>query len=296
MLEGWEAGMRVFGSPKSVLTYFGLCAGVAALMALVILTGATAGTATNCTTIELCYCVNQDYRSQIDANIARVLQLIDDQRNNQGKAIGYMSIPLSTVGGSYMNLNMEIARKTKDRLEERFGKKSVWILNPGAEGNLHTLDSGVTATGADYMYMWTRILEGTKGLGENFDFFYFVGPSNFREFFGLNGVGDMEKIDAYFDKEYATGNDFKGDFRKAVDDKKLSKRTFRDYYALRASVEFSYGSHDEWNIARIVNERRRGAEEFGIANQLAILFGGRAAAPGSAEAPIASGDVGRCIN
>jgi hypothetical protein len=283
-----EAGMRVFGS--RTCSTFGFCGGILIALAL-LTTGARAGTVTACTAIDLCYCVNADIRSQIDTNIARVLQLIDDQRNKQGKTIGYLSIPLSSTGGGYFGINQDVGKKTKDVLEERFGKNSIWMLDPGAEGNLPK-----AATGADYMYMWTRILEGPKGLGENFDFFYFVGPANFRKFFGLNGTGDMEKIDAYFDKEYATGDDFKGDFKKAVDEGKLSKRTFRDYYALRASVAFSYGSHDEWNIARIINERRRGAEEFGIANQLSILFDGRAAAPGAAEAPIASGDVGRCIN
>jgi hypothetical protein len=277
-----EAGMRVLSS--RTCSIFGFCSGI--LIALAVPTGARAGTVTACTAIDLCYCVNTDVRSQIDANVARVRQLIAEQRK-QDKAIGYLSIPLSTAGGSYFGVNTDVAAQTKDNLEKRFGANSAWILNPGAEGNLPP-----AANGADYMFMWTTILEGAKGLGEDFDFFYFVGPSAFRRFFGLDGTGDMEKIDAYFERRLATDPNLK----KAVDEKKVSKRTFRDYYALRASVAFSYGSHDEWNIARIVNERRRGADDFGIANQLSILFDGRAAAPGAAEAPIASGDVGRCIN
>lgn len=273
--------MRVLSS--RICSIFGLCGGI--LIALALPTGARAGTVTACTAIDLCYCINTDIRSQIDANVARVRQLILDQRK-QDKAIGYMSIPLSTAGGSYFGVNTDVAAQTKDNLEKRFGANSAWILNPGAEGNLPP-----AANGADYMFMWTTILEGAKGLGEDFDFFYFVGPSAFRRFFGLDGTGDMEKIDAYFERRLVTDPNLK----KAVDEKKVSKRTFRDYYALRASVAFSYGSHDEWNIARIINERRRGADDFGIANQLSILFDGRAAAPGAAEAPIASGDVGRCI-
>jgi hypothetical protein len=277
-----EVGMRILSS--RTCSIFGLCGGI--LIALALPVGARAGTVTACTAIDLCYCVNTDVRIQIDANVARVRQLIAEQRK-QDKAIGYMSIPLSTAGGSYFGVNTDVAALTKDNLEKRFGANSAWILNPGAEGNLPP-----AATGADYMFMWTTILEGPKGLGEDFDFFYFVGPSAFRKFFGLDGTGDMEKIDAYFDKRSASDPNL----QKAVDEKKVSKRTFRDYYALRASVAFSYGSHDEWNIARIINERRRGADDFGIANQLSILFDGRAAAPGAAEASIAGGDVGRCIN
>jgi hypothetical protein len=276
------AGMGVLSA--RTCSIFGFCCGV--LIALALPAGARAGTVTACTAIDLCYCVNTDIRGQIDANVARVRQLLQDQRK-QGKAIGYLSIPLSTAGGSYFSVNTEVAAQTKDNLEKRFGANSAWILNPGAEGNLPA-----AATGADYMFMWTSILEGAKGLGEDFDFFYFTGPSAFRRFFGLDGTDDMEKIDAYFERRLTTDPNLK----KAVDEKKISKRTFRDYYALRASVAFSYGSHDEWNIARILNERRRGADDFGIANQLSILFDGRAAAPGAAEAPIASGDVGRCVN
>jgi hypothetical protein len=276
-----EARMRVLSS--RICSIFGLCGGI--LIALALPTGARAGTVTACTAIDLCYCVNTDIRSQIDANVARVRQLILDQRK-QDKAIGYMSIPLSTAGGSYFGVNTDVAAQTKDNLEKRFGANSAWILNPGAEGNLPP-----AANGADYMFMWTTILEGAKGLGEDFDFFYFAGPSAFRRFFGLDGTGDMEKIDAYFERRLVTDPNLK----KAVDEKKVSKRTFRDYYALRASVAFSYGSHDEWNIARLINARRRGATDFGIANQLAILFDGLPQTPGGYESPTAPGDVGRCI-
>ena len=100
-----------------------------------------------------------------------------------------------------------------------------------------------------------------------------------------------KKIDAYFERRLATDPNLK----KAVDEKKVSKRTFRDYYALRASVAFSLGSHDEWNIARLLNERRRGVEAFGIPNQLSIFFDGQPVNPGNFETAAASGDVGRCV-
>jgi len=51
--------------------------------------------------------------------------------------------------------------------------------------------------------------------------------------------------------------------RRAATDpgiKSVDKRLFRDYYALRASVAFSLGSHDEWNIVRSINDTRRHAD------------------------------------
>jgi hypothetical protein len=179
--------------------------------------------------------------------------------------IGYLSIPLSTAGGGYDGVNREVAEQIKERLQARFGSASVWILNPGVEGSLP-----VSASGADYMYMWTQVLEGRGGFGKDFDSIYFAGPSDFAHFFGLTGRGDAERIDIYFDQRIATD----ADLMRAVDAHKLSKQGFRNYYALRASVAFSKGSHDEWNIAHLLNERRRASGQFEILNQIAILFDG----------------------
>jgi hypothetical protein len=262
------------------------CMPAAAILAILAPSQLRADTMTACTTLSLCYCVNKDFVEAINANIARVRQLIVEQRN-QGKAIGYLSIPLSTVGGSYFGVNLEIAQQAKARIEKRYGAHSVWLLNPGAEGNLPA-----KATGADYMLMWTKILEGRNGLGEDFDFVYFVGPTTVGQFFSLDGNADMEKIDTYFDKRAASDESLK----QAIAANKITKATFRNYYALRASVAFSYGSHDEWNIARLLNERRRGATDFGIAKQISVLFDGNAVPPGDYETGVASGDVGRCVN
>ena len=185
-----------------------------------------------------------------------------------------------------------------------FGSSSVFILNPGAEGS----DAMQGASGADYMYMWTQILEGRSGHGEDFDFFYFAGPTDFSSYFlqpekdgkdgkdrPRNDPGEVEdyfgKLDAFFDHRVASDPAF----RKAVEQGQISKAGFRLYYGFRASVAFSYGSHDEWNIARLLNERRRGAADYGIANQLSVFFDGRPVDPGSFESVAASGDTGRCI-
>ena len=247
---------------------------------------AQAASVTACTALNICYCINPDNKAAIDANIARIRQMLADERG-RGKSIGYMSIPLSPAGGGYFPLNQEIAQQSKDTIERRFGAQSAWMLNPGAAGNLPA-----GASGADYMYMWTTVLEGPRGMGEDFDFFYFVGPTDFGRFFALSGEGDFARIEAWFDNRVATDPIFK----KAVDEGTLTKSGFRNYYGLKASVSFSYGSHDEWNIARLLNERRRGATEFGIAGQLPVLFDGQAVNPGSYKSPTASGDVGRCIN
>jgi hypothetical protein len=247
---------------------------------------ASASSVTACTALDICYCINTDYRDAIDANVKRVRQLIASNKA-EGKAIGYLSIPLSPAGGGSFAINSDIAAKAASDVTLRLGARSAWILNPGAEGGNRM--SG--ASGADYMYMWTQILEGPKGLGEDFDFFYFAGPTDFARYFGLAGQGDLERLEAWFDTRLAQDPGFKA----AVDRGEITKAGFRNYYGLRASVVFSYGSHDEWNIARLINERRRGATDYGIANQLAIFFDGHPQTPGGYESPTANGDVGRCI-
>ena len=62
--------MRVLSS--RTCSIFGFCGGIVIALALPV--SARAGTVTACTAIDLCYCVNTDVRSQIDANVARVRQ------------------------------------------------------------------------------------------------------------------------------------------------------------------------------------------------------------------------------
>jgi hypothetical protein len=52
---------------------------------------------------------------------------------------------------------------------------------------------------------------------------------------------------------------------------------------------------DTYDIARLIDARRRGATGFGIPNQLAIFFDGLPQTPGGYESTTTAGDVGRCI-
>jgi hypothetical protein len=240
---------------------------------------ACADTATECTLAKFCYCVDVGLKGVIDQQVTAIRETIAKQKA-QGKAIGYMSIPISTIAGSYYGVNVKVGAEVKERVESRFGPNDAWILNPGA------VQAGLPpgASGADYMLMWTKVLEGRTGLGEDFDFVYFVGPSEFARHFSLDGRADMERLDDYYDGLVKTDPDLA----------KIDKKSFREYYALRASVAFSLGSHDEWNIARAINEARRASKDYGIARQLGVFFDGRPVAPGLFETPIAAGDAGAC--
>lgn len=256
------------------------------MIAAVLMVGApplAAEPITSCTQGGSCYCVNADFLAVIQERVGAIRARLAAERA-AGKATGYISIPISTLEGSYSKVNVDVANDVKKRVETKFGTASVWMLNPG-DGQWSLPDqSGVRAGGADYMLMWTRVLEGATGDGPDFDFVYFAGPNDFRAALQIGETDIMGQLDAEYDKRAATDPGI-----KAVD-----KKLFRNYYALRASVAFSLGSHDEWNIARSVNEKRRSAGRPGIARQWGIWFDGRPVSPSQYETPAAPGYAGTC--
>jgi hypothetical protein len=177
--------------------------------------------ATACSKDGFCYCIHDTLSNAIVQKLAEIRALIAAQKA-QGKTVGYLSIPLSTLNGGYFGVNTAVAAETKERVEQQLGVHDVWVLNPGAAG----FSLPVEANGADYMWMWTQVLEGDDGLGA-FDFAYFTGPTDFAHHFGLDGHADLEKLDTAYDDLSKTAPDF----AKTVD-----KRSFRDYYGLRLAV------------------------------------------------------------
>jgi hypothetical protein len=238
--------------------------------------------ATQCTKIGICYCVNDELKATIEGKVEQFRQTIAAERK-AGKAIGYLSVPLTSAGGGNFKVNQEVAASAKGMIEKRFGAEFVYVLNPGM------LDADLPkGTGADYMLMWTSLLEGGDGTGE-FDFVYFAGPQDFARYFGLDGNNDMGKLDAWFDKRVAADPEF----AKAVQGG-LTKAAFRKYYALRASSSLSRGAHDEWNIFRAINEKRRADSKMGTPSQIPVLFDGQAVAPPQGETSVSEGYVGKC--
>jgi hypothetical protein len=253
---------------------------VVAAITAIFTVPAYADAVTSCTANKFCYCVDGHLGDAIDRNVTKIRGLIAQQKA-AGKAIGYLSIPLSTTGGSYLAVNKEVAKQSKASIEGRLGPDAVWILNTG----MKDFELPDDARGPDYMLMWTRVLEGDNGLGEDFDFIYFAGPSDFARFFSLDGHSDMKRIQRYYDRNARSDPELQ----------KIDRGAFRNYYGLRASVSFSYGSHDEWNIVRTINEKRREANlKSGLATQLGVLFDGKAVAPGLFEVPIGAGNAKAC--
>jgi hypothetical protein len=93
---------------------------VAASVALCAGSHAPAAKTTECSRIAVCYCINDDLRGVIEAKVAHFREILASQRK-AGKAVGYMSVPLSTIGGGFFNVNMEVAAAAKAHIEKRLG-------------------------------------------------------------------------------------------------------------------------------------------------------------------------------
>jgi len=178
--------------------------------------------------------------------------------------------------------------------------------------------------GGDYMRMWTKVLVESKktdefpeNQGQHFDAFYFIGPRDVQAFFTEAGDTLTAGIHEYFARKFTMDHDFLLDFSvpevdgghgkptpKGEDPKahfqQLRRRFFR-YYALRAGVAFSLGSHDEWAIFQLVNKRRleyttradgpaaARLPSGNCAELLAGFYDGVQLCPGAAEAPASLG-------
>ena len=84
----------------------------------------------------------------------------------------------------------------------------------------------------------------------------------------MNQLNDLGKLQSYLEATEKKDEQFAQAFSTPE-----QRKAFLHYYSMKASVNFSDGSHDEWNIFRRVNERRR--RELGIVEQLPIYFDGR---------------------
>jgi hypothetical protein len=269
----------------------------------------------------------------IQGDIKRAL--VDDRQ------VVYLSCPISNRGGSFYAANVEIANHTQQRLLMSWGT-GFWILNPaqyqmeskegtglikgharlieletGEKIDVDKLSGESPPTGGDYMRMWTRVLaedgyvrepgsDRPGNVGHCFTAYYFLGPSDVRDFFTRDGsVSLTAGVEEYLARKVSTDPAFRDYFsyplkddkgqplpdeRQAPEWERRRKEFFR-YYTARASINFSRGSHDEWNILRLLNLRRLGSghKELGLGNQIVGYFDGKQIAPGAVETAISAG-------
>jgi len=176
-------------------------------------------------------------------------------------------------------------------------------------------------SGGDYMRMWCKVLieeslpklvskvpSSGPHFGSKFDAFYFLGPSDVHHFFTQGqSVQLTDTIEKYFAQRFAIDCDFRDIYSEhptlewgkpageqsaaeqaARDTWELRRKEFVRFYALRAGVNYSLGSHDEWNIMVEINRHRTANKDKNgfpcIGDLLSAWFEGRQVPPGSSEA------------
>lgn len=174
-------------------------------------------------------------------------------------------------------------------------------------------------TGGDYMRMWTQVLvENDQAVGratvskelvntgQYFDAYYFLGPSDVHRFFRSGEETLTASIETYFARRMESDPLFRDVYsvdgmqwgqlkglssaqEKLRDDWRLRRAAFARFYMFRAGVNYSLGSHDEWNIWKLLNARRRKAPDGGIGEQIAGFFEGAQIACSSTEIGVSPG-------
>ncbi len=120
MRDSHRTGSRAAGPARGVYAAAVLAAATLALTPVEL----RASPVTACTKLDICYCVNTDYRDAISDNVARVRRLIADKKTS-GKTIGYLSVPLSPAGGGSFAVNTEAADSIIKSATARLGPRSV---------------------------------------------------------------------------------------------------------------------------------------------------------------------------
>jgi hypothetical protein len=226
------------------------------------------------TAVGIKYCADPAFTAVIDGSVVKIRQEINAQRQ-AGRLVLYVSTPISPRGGGVEKVNLEIAASVKARLAKSYGDRA-WVLDPGVY-QLPKVD-GKDAGGGEYMVMWTRVLGGDDGAGRDFDMVHFSGPTDMRAFFGC-GADDLTGcLTRWLDMR--TGTD--AELRRVAEGSD-ARRAFLRYYAMRASVAYSAGSHDEWNVVVRINRKRR------LGDQIAVFFDGRSASPAEMETEVSPG-------
>lgn len=188
-----------------------------------------------------------------------------------GRYIGYMSVPVSSKSGGDFQTNTDMAAHVAAKIVTTFGAK-LWILNPAA----YNLPK--TASGGDYMAVWSDVLAGADGQGLDFDLAYFVGPNDVWDFFGVSATDRLGTIEAWLAAKAATSAAY-----KAIYDDQSLRQKFVRYYGLRGSTIYSKGAHDEWNIVAELNGKRA------IGEDIAVYFDGHPIEPGDYQDTVDAG-------
>lgn len=210
--------------------------------------------------------------------------------------------------------NYQMESKGGTGLMHRHAKK-IWgqqLGDQGAEDKLNNLVNNSPAKDGDYMRMWTKVLvednepSPLKNSGSNFNGFYFLGTTDVKSYFLNSEDGDLtSSIQSYFSRKFALDSDFRDSYSikniswgidydanakpiaRSADEEKLVQTweklrlDFFKFYSLKASVNFSLGSHDEWNIWFLLNQKRIEVldRKTAIGNLVPGFFEGRQVTP-----------------
>lgn len=229
------------------------------------------------TTANTWFAVEESFDGLLEQRVESIRGSLRTQQG-AGKFLAYISTPISPRGGGHTPTNVAIAEHVRDRLHAEYGDR-FWALCPAEPHYALPAINDKKPGGGEYMWMWTEVLVGEKGTGDDFDLVYFVGPSDVHRFFGQSASSDkaerppiLESVNSFVEKRSQADTTF----RTEIADQPSRRRDFTRFYSMRASALFSLGAHDEWNLYCQINAKR------GVGEQIPVYFDGRAVSPAEA--------------
>ena len=241
---------------------------------------------------------------------------------------GHFSTNVDIVGAVERSLMAKwgerfyILNPTKYQMESKEGTGLILqhadaiFRDTGRKIDVEALVKKCAPTGGDYMRMWTRVMveddyyKGANPIVSNcgnlLDVIYCIGPSDVQEFFLGEAKSLSQAVEIYFARKYTIDSDFRRDFDclepagicrplnldipQEKDVWTQRRQDFFKYYAVKASTNFSLGCHDEWNIACLLNDKRRAHPDiYGVPGQIPVYFDGRQVNLGNALTPTSKG-------
>ncbi|MGI9282414.1 MAG: hypothetical protein ACR2PX_22680 [Endozoicomonas sp.] len=193
------------------------------------------------------YSVRPAWDEIIDNLVVRLRKQIQQGRSNK-KRIVYISLPLNSHNGGVRAFNKFLGSEMKQALLNRYPQSELEIILPGQIETELLPFNGESASGGEYLYMWTQVLMGENCQG-TIDWIYYMDHRDVVSLLKLSPDAPRNDLSNYLDELAHDSPAVYGDIARDND----KRAAFLNYYLHHYSPDSSKGMRDEWNMVQWVS-------------------------------------------